>query len=116
MREIGLALSFLITRTTMAVDGVGNGPPFSKARWARLRVHGAGTVHRLFGHRGRALERVGAVTRSSCIVHRGDRRSWGILSGRVIHDAVSDRGAGALPRRLACSVRKLGTSNSSSTE
>jgi hypothetical protein len=26
---------------------VGNGPPFSKARWARLRVHGAGSVHGL---------------------------------------------------------------------
>ena len=101
----------------MAVGGVGNGPPFSKARWARLRVHGAGTVHGLFAHRGRAL---GARGRRHPVelqvVHRGDRRSWGILSGRVSHDAVSDRGAGALPRRLACSVRKLGTSNSSSTE
>ena len=33
----------------MAVGAVGNGPPFSKARWARLRVHGAGSVHGLFG-------------------------------------------------------------------
>jgi len=33
----------------MAVGAVGNGPPFSKARWARLRVHGAGRVHGLFG-------------------------------------------------------------------
>ena len=39
----------LITKTTMAVGAVGNGPPFSKARWARPRVHGAGSVHGLFG-------------------------------------------------------------------
>ena len=41
----------------MAVGAVGNGPPFSKARWARLRVHGAGSVHGLFG---RAIGRVRA--------------------------------------------------------
>ena len=45
----------------MAVDGVGNGPPFSKARWARPRVHGADTAHGLFGCGGRPLERVGAL-------------------------------------------------------
>lgn len=47
-------LSFCVTRMTMAVGAVGNGPPFSKARWARLRVHGAGSVHGLFG-RGRSI-------------------------------------------------------------
>lgn len=50
------------------------------------------------------------------VVRRGDRRSWGILRGRLCHEAVSDRLAAAFPRRVACSVRKLGTSNSSSTE
>lgn len=38
----------------MAVGAVENGPPFSKARWARLRVHGAGSVHGLFGRGDRS--------------------------------------------------------------
>ena len=49
----------------MAVGAVGNGPPFSKARWARPRVHGAGSVHGLFGHGDRPPERVGAANRST---------------------------------------------------
>jgi hypothetical protein len=49
----------------MAVGAVGNGPPFSKARWARLRVHGAGSVHGLFGRDDRPAERVGVPNRSS---------------------------------------------------
>ncbi len=32
----------------MAVGAVENRPRFSKDRWARLRVHGAGSVHGLF--------------------------------------------------------------------
>ena len=57
MSEICLAFLSLIKSTTMAVGAVGNGLPFSKARWARLRVHGAGSVHGLFG---RAIGRVSA--------------------------------------------------------
>ena len=43
-------------------------------------------------------------------------QSWGILSGRFLHEAASARAEAGFPRRFACSVRKLGTSNSSSTE
>ena len=49
----------------MAVGAVGNGPPFSKARWARLRVHGAGSVHGLFADDDRPIERVGGGNRST---------------------------------------------------
>ena len=67
--------------------------------------------------RGDRRTRVGAANPvESQVVRRGDRRSWGILSGRFCHEASSGRGGGPFPRRFACSVRKLGTSNSSSTE
>jgi hypothetical protein len=58
----------------MAVGAVGNGPPFSKARWARLRVHGAGSVHGLFGRGDRVG--VGVVKPvEPQVVRRDDRRS-----------------------------------------
>jgi hypothetical protein len=101
----------------MAVGAVGNGPPFSKARWARLRVHGAGSVHGLFWRDDRRRDCVGvAKPVEPQAVCRDDRRSWGILCGRFCHEAASARLVEAFPRRLACSVRKLGTSNSNSTE
>jgi hypothetical protein len=62
----------------MAVGAVGNGPPFSKARWARLRVHGAGSVHGLFGRGDRPRERVGVGVAKPVepqVVRRDDRRS-----------------------------------------
>lgn len=98
------------------MGAVGNGPPFSKARWARLRVHGAGSVHGLW--RGdQALERVGVATRSSL---RSSAETIGdpaaLRRGRWCHEAASARLVEVFPRRLACSVRKLGTSNSNSTE
>ena len=65
------------------MGAVGNGPPFSKARWARPRVHGAGSVHGLF--------RV------------DDRRR------QCHHEAASARVEEVLPRRLACSVRNVGS-------
>jgi hypothetical protein len=61
----------------MAVGAVGNGPPFSKARWARPRVRGAGSVHGLFGRGDRLPERVGVANPSTlrssagAIVDRG---------------------------------------------
>ena len=100
----------------MAVGAVGNGLPFSKARGARLRVHGAGSVHGLFGGVIGAPAWARRKPVESQVGRRGDRRPWGSLRGRVCHDAASDRLAAAFPRRVACSVRKLGTSNSSSTE
>ena len=75
----------------MAVGGVGNGPPFSKARWARLRVHGAGTVH------GRSWSR--NALRS---VRGGFSPAFGVLGPeagdiefqqhRVMHEAIDGRG------------------------
>jgi len=62
--DICLAFLSFIKNTRMAVGAVENGPPLSKARWARLRVHGAGSVHGLFG-RGDRRARVGAAKRSS---------------------------------------------------
>jgi hypothetical protein len=62
----------------MAVGAVGNGPPFSKARWARLRVHGAGSVHGLFERGDRPRERVGMYVAKRVepqVVRRDDRRS-----------------------------------------
>jgi hypothetical protein len=62
----------------MAVGAVGNGPPFSKARWARLRVHGAGSVHGLFGRGDPPRERVGVGVVKPVepqVVRRDDRRS-----------------------------------------
>jgi len=99
VNAICLPFLSLITRTRMAVG--------ASARPRGRHVHG------LFGRGDRPPERVDAANRSNPHVRRGDRRSWGILSGRVVHDAASDRPAAAFPRRLACSVRKLGTSNSS---
>jgi len=49
----------------MAVGAVENGPPFSKGRWARLRVHGAGSVHGLFGRGDRSPAARGGEIRST---------------------------------------------------
>jgi HTH-like domain len=78
-----------------------------------LGVHGSGSVHGLRGAReGASRQKHGDPQ----VVRPGDRRSWGILSGRFPHDVASGRLDVPLPRRFACSVRKLGTSNSSSAE
>ena len=58
----------MIQRTTWRWALVGNGPPFSKARWARLRVHGAGSVHGLL-RRGEPVR--------SCASRRGLRSAGG---------------------------------------
>ena len=116
VKAICLACLSLIHRARMAVGAVGNGPPFSKARWARsARPRGRQRPRPL---RGAAISaRVGAAKLvEPQVVRRGDRRSWAIVSGRFCHEAASGRGGGPFPRRFACSVRKLGTSNSSSTE
>ena len=66
----------LLKKTRMAVGAVENGPPFSKARWARLRVHGAGSVHGLFGRGDRPREHVGvAKPVEPQVGRRDDRRS-----------------------------------------
>ena len=60
-----------------------------------------------------ADRRVGASRRAW---NTGVRRTPSVR-GRPVHDVGSAAGRGvALPRRFACSVRKLETSNSSSTE
>jgi len=63
--DICLAFLSLIKNTRMAVGAVGNGLPFSKARWARLRVHGAGSVHGLLTWADRPRARGGVRNRSA---------------------------------------------------
>ena len=106
----------LIKKTRTAVGAVGNGPPFSKARWARLRVHGAGSVHGLFG-----------ATIDGVTAWPWPNRSSLKSSAETIVDPEASCAVNFVTRRpplgwwrlsppLGLLGPKLGTSNSSSTE